>query len=127
MNKLLCFSALLGIGLFGCSHVTSAPAEPALLREHSPEVIAQLQTAIKTLSGMTNVQLADKVFLRHNQLHIQTGVLNDPEGKLINGHYQTPSKKFLLQLKNGQCQLYYPKTEKSVVLPELSCIKKPSN
>ena len=119
MAKLLAILSLLFIG--GCNSMSNATAKPALLTEVNPGVIATLQQAIIKAKGGTLVTLADTVFTKRSELLLSHGNSKDSNGMPIMGAHDIKPEKFVLQIIDKQCVLYYPKKDMSIELKNVSC------
>ncbi|ATC88123.1 hypothetical protein I6F50_15555 [Pseudoalteromonas sp. NZS127_1] len=120
MAKLLLpLATLLALG--GCQSVDSEPAKPAILTSVNPSVITTLQQAIQQAKGGTLVTLADSVFTKRSELLIDHAMSKGSDGRVIMGAHNIKSEKFILQLRNNQCELYYPKKELTTVLEGVTC------
>ncbi|MEI8617509.1 hypothetical protein P4S63_10085 [Pseudoalteromonas sp. B193] len=95
--------------LGGCQSVNSDPAKPAILTSVNPSVIATLQQAIQQAKGGALVTLSDSVFTKRSELLIDHAMSKGSDGRVIMGAHNIKSEKFILQLRNNQCELYYPK------------------
>ncbi|MEK0161517.1 hypothetical protein WLQ65_20620 [Pseudoalteromonas piscicida] len=106
---------------------SSAPASTsvneALLSAASPEVLSQLKQAIVKLKGGVPPTLASTVFQRSPTLLLEHGQSLDGNGSPILGAHNLAYESFILQLRDTQCVLYYPKKDTYVVLNKVSCIK----
>lgn len=107
--------------LSGCKSAYSEPAKPALLTNSSPEAINTLQKAIEQVKGGKPVMLADTVFTKRSELLIDHGTSKDLNGMPVMGAHNIESEKFILQIRNNQCELYYPKKDLSIALKSISC------
>ena len=119
MAKLLAILSLLFIG--GCNSMSNATAKPALLTEVNPGVIATLQQAIIKAKGGTLVTLADTVFTKRSELLLSHGNSKDSNGMPIMDAHDIKPEKFVLQIIDKQCVLYYPKKDMSIELKNVSC------
>ena len=119
MAKLLAILTLLFIG--GCNSMSNATAKPALLTEVNPGVIATLQQAIIKAKGGTLVTLADTVFTKRSELLLSHGNSKDSNGMPIMGAHNIKPEKFVLQIIDKQCVLYYPKKDMSIELKNVNC------
>jgi len=119
MAKLLAILTLLFIG--GCNSMSNATAKPALLTEVNPGVIATLQQAIIKAKGGTLVTLADTVFTKRSELLLSHGNSKDSNGMPIMGAHNIKPEKFVLQIIDKQCVLYYPKKDISIELKNVNC------
>lgn len=120
MAKLLLPLAIL-LTLGGCQSVNSEPAKPAILTSVNPSVITTLQQAIQKIKGGALVTLADSVFTKRSELLIDHVMSKGSDGRVIMGAHNIKSEKFILQLRNNQCELYYPKKELTTVLEGVTC------
>ena len=118
MAKLLAILTLLFIG--GCNSMSNATAKPALLTEVNPGVIATLQQAIIKAKGGTLVTLADTVFTKRSELLLSHGNSKDSNGMPIMGAHNIKPEKFVLQIIDKQCVLYYPKKDISIELKNVN-------
>ena len=116
---LLSLTALLALS--GFQNVNSEPAKPAILVSVTPSVIAKLQKAIQHAKGGKLVTLADSVFTKRSVLLIDHAVSKGPNGRVIMGAHNIKSEKFILQTRNNQCELYYPKKKLTTVLEDVTC------
>ena len=119
MAKLLAILTLLFIG--GCNSMSNATAKPALLTDVNPGVIATLQQAIIKAKGGTLVTLADTVFTKRSELLLSHGNSKDSNGMPIMGAHNIKPEKFVLQIIDKQCVLYYPKKDISIELKNVNC------
>jgi hypothetical protein len=101
--------------------VNSEPAKPAILTSVNSSIIATLQQAIQQAKGGALVTLADSVFTKRSELLIDHAMSKGPDGRVIMGAHNMKSEKFILQTRNNQCELYYPKKELTTVLKGVTC------
>ncbi|AUJ68615.1 MULTISPECIES: hypothetical protein [Pseudoalteromonas] len=105
----------------------SAPASTsvneAVLSASTPEVLSQLKQAIVKLKGGVPPTLASTVFQRSPTLLLEHGQSLDGNGSPILGAHNLAYESFILQLRDTQCVLYYPKKDTYVVLSKVSCKK----
>ncbi|MEL0641284.1 hypothetical protein V6260_11775 [Pseudoalteromonas aliena] len=120
MAKLLLpLATLLALG--GCQNVNSEPAKPAILTSVNPAIITTLQQAIQQAKGGALVTLSDSVFTKRSELLIDHAMSKGPDGTAIMGAHNIKSEKFILQIRNNQCELYYPKNGLTIVLEDVNC------
>ncbi|CAH9064639.1 hypothetical protein PSECIP111854_03501 [Pseudoalteromonas sp. CIP111854] len=107
--------------LAGCKHSQSVDTQPALLIDTSPEVKAIIQAAIVTLKGGVAPQLADNVFINRSTLLLERGMNTSGHDPIL-GMHDLSVTRFELQMRHGQCVLYYPKKEAYLNLDGVECV-----
>ncbi|NOU52885.1 hypothetical protein HG263_20490 [Pseudoalteromonas sp. JBTF-M23] len=104
----------------GCKHNLPFVTHKALLTNTSPAVKKRIQDAVVKLKGGVTPQLADNVFMISSTLMLEQG-MNKPGYEPILGEHDISVTRLELQIRNGQCVLYYPKKDKYIELNNIQC------
>lgn len=113
---------LLGVTLLvGCAHTQPTKPIPAVIKHTTPTMKAELQQAIVSLKGGVAPLLSDTIFMNNNELLLEHGRSTDDSGNPILGAHSLTVQRFVLQLRETGCVLFYPKTAKFVLLKSVSC------
>jgi len=113
---------LLGITLLvGCTHTRPIKPIPAVVEHTTPTMKAELQQAIVSLKGGIAPLLSDTVFMNNNELLLEYGRPTEHSGNPILDQHSLTVQRFVLQLREVGCVLFYPKTTQFVLLKSVSC------
>lgn len=107
--------------LVGCTHTQPVNPVPALIEHTTPTMRAELQQAIVSLRGGVAPLLSDTIFMDNNELLLEHGRSTNQADNPILDTYSITVQRFVLQLRETGCVLFYPKTSQFVLLKSVSC------
>jgi hypothetical protein len=115
---------LIGIMFFGagCEHTVPPAPVLATIEHGTPQMKAEIQSAIVRLKGGVAPRLADDVFSTDSVLLIEQSL--NVAGPLENPIFVTNKEsisRFELQKRGNLCVLYFPKTQNYVPLEHTKC------
>ena len=104
-----------------CTHTQPVNPIPALIEHTTPTMRAELQQAIVSLRGGVAPLLSDTIFMNNNELLLEHGRSTNQADNPILDTYSITVQRFVLQLRETECVLFYPKTSQFVLLKSVSC------
>jgi len=121
MRIILCTLLLSCTSLAGCKHTQSSKPLPAIIEQTTATMKAEIQQAIVSLKGGVAPLLPDTIFKSHSELLLEHGRSTDDIGNSTLGAHSLTVQRFVLQLRETGCVLFYPKTAQFVLLKSVSC------
>lgn len=113
---------LLGLTLLaGCTHTQPSKPIPAVIEYATPTMKAELQQAIVSLKGGIAPLLSDTAFINSSELLLEHGLSADHSSNTAFGTNSFSIQRFVLQLREVGCVLFYTETSQFIILNSVPC------
>lgn len=106
----------------GCAALFKGEVVPARIPVHSPESLAELRQAAKTLLNDREAVIAASAFTKSSRLKLTRKPIRGPNGRIIQTRVDEKPVIFELTLAGPDCYLSRPDTNSKIRLTRSVCV-----